>query len=452
MSGMRLSETARVLAARHVGADAVFRSVAIDSRTLEAGALFVALRGPRFDGHEYVAAAGARGAVGAMVARALDVDLPQLVVRDTRTALGALAAHHRSTLDIPVVAVTGSNGKTTVKEMLGAILGVRGPVLVTRGNLNNDLGVPLTLLRIEGHHRGAVVEMGANHAGEIAALSRMAAPTVALITNAGPAHLEGFGSLEGVARAKGEIFEGLPAHGTAVINADDAYAAFWRKLAGRARTTLAFGLEGGADVHADAVTVLPDGSSSFTLVTPQGAVPVTLPLPGRHNVVNALAAAAAALAAGADLEALRAGLGAVRAAPGRLQMRPARAGARILDDTYNANPASLAAALETLGGLPGSHWLVLGDMGELGPEGEALHAQAGRQARAAGVERLYTVGELSRSAARAFGAGAQHFPDAGALAEALAAALRPEVTVLVKGSRFMAMERVVGALTSEAVA
>lgn len=452
MNGMRLSETARLLKARHVGGDAVFRSVGIDSRAMEVGALFVALRGPHFDGHDYVVEAGGRGAVGAMVAHALDVELPQLVVRDPRTALGTLAAHHRGRLRIPVIAVTGSNGKTTVKEMLGSILHSLGEVLITRGNRNNDLGVPLTLLQIDDRHAGAVIEMGANHPGEIAVLSRMAAPTVALITNAGSAHLEGFGALEGVARAKGEIFEGLAVQGTAVINADDPHAALWRRLAGAGRNVLTFGVERAADVHADALTVLPDASSRFTLETPQGSVPVTLPLPGRHNVLNAAAAAAAALAAGADLDSIRTGLAAAHGAPGRLQVRAARAGARILDDTYNANPASLAAALDTLAVLPGAHWLVLGDMAELGPEAAALHAQVGRRARASGVERLYATGTLSRDAARTFGAGARHFSDTASLAQALEAALRPGVTVLVKGSRSMAMDRVVGALIAEEVA
>ncbi len=450
MNAMRLTEAAAVLAARHVGADAVFRSVSIDSRTLESGALFVALRGPRFDGHDYVAAAAGRGATGAMVARTLDVALPQLVVEDPRAALAALAADYRSRLHIPVVAVTGSNGKTTVKEMIGAILRETGSVLVTQGNLNNELGVPLTLLRIDADHAAAVVEMGANHPGEISRLSRMAMPTAALITNAGPAHLEGFGSVEGVAHAKGEIFEGLVAGGTAVINADDPYADLWRRLAGRGRRILSFGLGPDADVRAEAVTVQPDASSAFTLVTPQGSVPVTLPLPGRHNVLNAAAAAAAALAAGARPAAVRCALAGVRGAPRRLQVRAGRGGARILDDTYNANPGSLAAALDTLQALPGVHWLALGDMGELGPGAAALHAEVGRRARAAGVERLYAVGELSRGAARAFGAGAQVFADADALAAALGEALRPGVTVLVKGSRFMAMERVVEALAAEA--
>ncbi len=451
MNGQGLAAAARLLHARHLGADAVFRSVSIDTRTLEAGALFVAVRGPRFDGHDFVAEAEGRGAAGAMVSRAVQVRCPQLVVRDTRAALGALAAHRRANLAIPVVAITGSNGKTTVKELVAAILGVQGEVLATRGNLNNDLGVPLTLLRIGPAHRYAVIEMGANHPGEIAGLSRIAVPTVALITNAGPAHLEGFGSVEGVARAKGEIFQGLRAGGVAVINADDVHAGLWRSLAEAAGCRVSsFGAEHPAAVRAVRCVAQADATTRFALETPAGSVDIHLPLPGRHNVLNAAAAAAAALAAGVDLAAIRRGLESARGVAGRLQTQTGVAGARLIDDTYNANPGSLRAALETLTTFPGVHWLVLGDMGELGAEAPGLHADAGRVAREVGVERLFAVGALSRDAVQAFGPGARHFSDRDALVTAVRAALRPEVTVLIKGSRFMGMERVVQALQVEA--
>jgi UDP-N-acetylmuramoyl-tripeptide--D-alanyl-D-alanine ligase len=451
---MRLSQAAAMAGGRLQGADAVFDNVGTDTRTLQPGALFVALRGPNFDAHDFVESARARGAVAAMVSRTmLDVAMPLIRVDDTRLALGRLAAAWRADRNIPVVAVTGSNGKTTVKEMIAAILARRGAVLATQGNLNNDIGVPLTLLRLRDEHRYAVIEMGANHSGEIAYVARLARPTIGVVTNAGAAHLEGFGSVEGVARAKGELFQSLEEGGVAVLNADDRFAALWSDLIG-ARRTLRFGVQQAADI------ALKTGSecmelgdvleTRFTLRTPGGEIPIHLQLCGHHNVINACAAAAAALAAGAGSEDIQQGLAGLRAVKGRLQLKVAPDGLRLLDDTYNANPASLQAALQVLAKAPGCKILVLGDMGELGPDSQEMHAEMGAAARAAGVEQLYTIGVLTGRTTLSFGAGARHFATQEYLIAALRAALRETaarpVLVLVKGSRRMQMERVVTAL------
>jgi UDP-N-acetylmuramoyl-tripeptide--D-alanyl-D-alanine ligase len=448
---MALNEAAQALGAECIGRDTALAGVSTDTRSLRPGELFVALQGPHFDGHDFIAQAAAAGAAAALVSRAVETDLPLLRVEDTRLALARLAHAHRARFAIPLVAVTGSNGKTTVKEMLAAILGQTGPVLATRGNLNNDIGVPLTLLRLTAEHRRAVIEMGANHPGEIACLTALAHPTVALVTNAGPAHLEGFGSIEGVAHAKGEIYCGLAPGGVAVINADDAYAPLWERL-NEQRRCLRFGMRESADVSADpgGMHLVIEGAqvhTRFTLRTPSGAVDVRLPLAGRHNVMNALAAAAAALATGAGLEEIRAGLQDLRGVNGRLQLRPGVGGAWIIDDSYNANPASVAAAIDVLAAYPGMRWLLLGDMAELGESGEALHRQAGEQARAAGIDRLWATGSHSRAAVDAFGAGGRHFATQDELAEAVRAGLHPAAAVLVKGSRSARMERVVEALT-----
>ena len=444
---MRLAEAAQPLNARLVGQDREFRGCSTDSRKLNSGELFIALRGQRFDGHDFVMEAERAGAGAALVEAAPpSATLPLLLVPDTRKAMGALAAHWRARFDIPVIAITGSNGKTTVKELVSSILSRRAPVSATRGNLNNDIGVPITLFALGEEHRFAVVEMGANHKGEIAYLTRMARPTVAVITQCAPAHLEGFGSIEGVARAKAEIFEGLPAGGTAVINADDHYADLWRGT-GTGLRRLSFGMDRPADVTVR--DLRPDfgfEQARFTLVTPRGAVDVMLPLPGRHNIMNALAAAACAEAVGVSLEEIRSGLESMRPVKGRLQSKPGFRRSRILDDSYNANPASLRAALDVLREYPGRRWLVLGDMGELGLDAADMHHDAGEAARECGVEQLFAFGDLSRKAAEGFGAGARHFASLEDLVRAVRAELAPEVTVLVKGSRAMAMERIVDAL------
>jgi UDP-N-acetylmuramoyl-tripeptide--D-alanyl-D-alanine ligase len=422
--------------------------VSTDSRTLAAGDLFVAIRGERFDGHDFAAAARDRGACALLVSRPLDVDLPQVVVDDTLRALAEGAAAWRRQFELPLVGVGGSNGKTTTKELLASILRRLGPCMATEGNLNNHIGVPLTLFRLQRTHRSAVVEMGANHAGEIAALVALAAPTVGLVTNAGAEHLEGFGSLEGVARAEGEMFAGLGGDATAVINADDAFAPLWHGLSTAGRC-LSFGLRRDADFRArELVSGVEHGAwiSRFELATPGGPVAVRLSLTGEHNVLNAAAAAAAAWACGANPAQIAAGLAEVVPVRGRLQLKPALHGAWIIDDSYNANPSSALAALEVLGSVAGERWLVLGDMAELGEHAVAGHAEVGRAARRHGVTRLFAVGSTTPHAVEAFGRGGRWFPDAAALTAALREALRPGITALVKGSRLNRLERVVEAL------
>ncbi len=447
MSGchLHLLDAATALGARLLGEDGVFDGVATDTRQLRPGQLFVALQGPNFDGHEYIAAAAARGAVAVLVAHEVKTELPQIVVAEPRAALGEMAALWRARFDIPLIAITGSNGKTTVKEMLAAILGQNRKILATLGNLNNEIGLPLTLLQLDGSHRAAVIEAGASKPGDIAYLTRIAAPTVAVLINAAGAHLAGFGSLASVARSKGEIFSGLTENGTAIINADDAFADSWREQAG-AHRVLSFALDAEADVRGRW-----RAGDALQITTPQGKLSVSLPLPGRHNAMNALAATAAALAAGIGLADIRSGLESLSPVPGRLCWKTGVSGARILDDTYNANPASLLAALEVLAGMPGERCLALGDMAELGDEAEALHANAGRRAFETGVTRLYAVGELSRFAVDAFsklaGGQAWHFTCQKQLIERLQADLHAGCTLLAKGSRSAHMEHVVDALT-----
>ncbi len=450
MIAARLSEIAAPLNGALQGADADFVGAGTDSRTLRAGELFIALRGPRFDGHAYAGDAAARGAAAVLVERAAQAPVPQLRVEDSRRALGRLARWWRARFELPLVAVTGSNGKTTVKEMLAAILGRAGAVLATQGNLNNDIGVPLTLFRLGPEHRHAVLEMGANHPGEIAALAGLARPAVAVNTLCAPAHLEGFGSVEGVARAKGEIFSALADDGVAVINADDAYAPLWAQLAAGRRQLRFAARDPDAEVRViDRGADAESGKRRLLLQTPAGDIALQLALPGRHNGMNAAAAAACALALGIDPACVRDGLQQVRPMAGRLQLRRARGGGRILDDSYNANPRSLAAALDALVELPGRHWLALGDMGELGARARELHREAGELARAAGVERLFAVGELARVAAGAFGAGAAQYADAAAAAAAIGPNLTADVTLLVKGSRAAHLERLVGQVAAE---
>ncbi len=449
MISMRLSEAGRATGAVLQGADAGFVGVSTDTRTLQRGALFCALRGPNFDGHDHCAAAAQRGAIGALLEHEVDTRLPALIVPDTQQALGALARAWRRRFAIPVVGITGSNGKTTVKQMLASILGVDKPVLATSGNLNNEIGVPQTLFQLDQTHRYAVVEMGASQLGDIATLAAIAEPDVGVITLCAPAHLEGFGTIEQVARTKGEMYSGLPADGIAVINFDDDFAAYWRKIAAD-RQVLTFGFTAAADVHAKAIEARgPGRGMRFTLHTQTDSVAVTLPFDGRHNVANALAAAAAALALDSSLDTIRQGLETASNVGGRLRVCEGRRGAQIIDDTYNANPTSLRAALAVLATAGGEKWVVLGDMGELGPEAREMHEQLGREARTLGIDRLYALGPLAAAAARGFGARAQSYTDIDRLNADLVAAIGSDVTVLVKGSRFMRMERVTAALGGE---
>ena len=438
MSWLRLSEIAAMVDGELIGADAPVDAVSTDTRSVEPGQLFIALRGARFDAHDFVP--DIADAAGAMVEHLCDTALPQILVDDARLALGRLARAWRERLNVVVIGLTGSNGKTTVKEMLASILAECGSVIATRGNLNNDIGLPLTVLGIRDAYDFAVIEMGANHPGEIAYLTRIARPQVALITNAGPAHLEGFGDIEGVARAKGEIFEGLGADGIAVINADDAYADYWRGL-NHGRAVLTFGIEQPADFRGKRS----DDGAILHIECPLGTIDVPFALSGQHNVSNALCASAAASAVGASAAAIRDGLHHMRAVGGRLQEKPAHRGARLIDDSYNANPASTRAAIDVLAARTGRRWLVMGDMGELGGDAPSLHADIGRYASDAGIDRLYALGEMSRMAAEAFGPEGRHYADWKALAEAVDEALADDVTVLVKGSRSMRMERLVSA-------
>ncbi|OGS91566.1 MAG: UDP-N-acetylmuramoyl-tripeptide--D-alanyl-D-alanine ligase [Gallionellales bacterium GWA2_60_18] len=451
---MLLSQAARALDVGMIGTDVRVEGVSSDTRKLRSGDLFVALRGENFDGCEFVVQAAAAGAAAALVeeraAHAASATIPLLVVPDTRLALGRLAAWWRKQFDIPLAAITGSNGKTTVKEMLAAILreaaGGDEGVLATRGNLNNDIGMPLTLLQLDAQHRYAVIEMGMNHPGEIDYLTRIASPDVALITNASGAHLEGLGSVEAVARAKGEIFAGMAEHGMAVINADDANAPLWRALAGT-RPLLEFALDQPADVCGH---WLPHGNGlQLSAQTPQGEFTVELQVPGAHNARNALAAIAAAVALSVPLETIVAGLQRFGGVAGRLQRKVARQGAVLIDDTYNANPASMRAAIDVLAQAGGKRVLVMGDMGELGDDAAALHAETGSEAKRAGIDKLYALGELTRNTVREFGAAARHFERIGDLLAALEQELDANTTLLVKGSRFMKMERVVEYLAGE---
>jgi UDP-N-acetylmuramoyl-tripeptide--D-alanyl-D-alanine ligase len=442
-----LGEAADAVGGRVHGTEVRFCGVTTDSRRVAPGELFVALVGERFDGNAYVGEAAGKGAVAAMTSRLVEAAVPQVVVGDTRLALGRLAAHWRRRFAAPLVALTGSNGKTTVKEMLAAILaehaGARGAVLATEGNLNNDIGMPVTLLGLREHHRYAVIEMGMNHAGEIDYLTRIAQPTVAIVTNAHRAHVGLLGSVEAIARAKGEIYAGLGPSGVAVVNADDSFCAYWRKLnteADRGRRIVTFGLAREANVHARY-----DGGV-VRIVTPADAFAVRLQVAGEHNVRNALAACAAAHALEIPPQAMQQGLAGFEGVPGRLQRRAAASGAVVIDDSYNANPESMKAAIRVLAAEPGRRVLVMGDMGELGPEARALHAEVGEFARASGIEALLALGADSSAAATAFGRGARHFEALEPLVDAAREEARAGAAILVKGSRFMRMERVADAL------
>jgi UDP-N-acetylmuramoyl-tripeptide--D-alanyl-D-alanine ligase len=445
-----LQDAANLLGGKLIGEDRPFGCVSTDSRTLKPGSLFVALRGPNFNGAEFVAAAAERGAIGALVdSAATPSGISQVLVPDTLRALQDLAKAWRTEFSLPVVAVAGSNGKTTAKEMTAAILSRMGVCMATRGNLNNHIGVPVTLMRLESSHRSAVIEMGANRIGDVAELMRLVQPTVGLITNAGAEHLEGFGSLDGVAKGEGETVACLDSSATAIINADDAYAGYWRGVATAGRI-ITFGVHAEADFKArNVIQGIERGefASRFMLSCPLGERLITLKVGGAHNIGNALAAAAAASAAGASLEEIVSGLADFRAVSGRLQLKPGTRGSWVIDDSYNANPSSVRAGLEVLRSLSSVNWLVLGDMAELGESAEDSHAHMGRYARECGVKRMFAIGPLSTRAVETFGSGGEWFPDVDSLIRRLQAELSAGVTVLVKGSRINRLERVVQALT-----
>ena len=435
-----------------VGADRAFDSVSTDTRTLQPGQLFFALHGENFDAATFVGEAERRGAAGAVVEQRQSCDLSQVEVSDARRALGQWGKSWRARFSISVIAVTGSNGKTTVKEMIASILaqelGDRAELLVTEGNLNNEIGLPLTVLKLCDRHRIAVLEMGASHPKEIAYLADIAAPGIGVVTNAGVAHLEGFGSEEAVAAAKGELFESLSVGGIAIINRDDRFFETWRSLAGEA-TVYSFGLDDAADCRASDIQETVAGEQSelkFDIRSGDDTVQVRLPMAGAHNVRNALAATAAARAAGASWDAVRRGLAAMNNVSGRLRAVPGSGGATIYDDSYNANPGSVGAAIDFLAAHTGQTWLVLGDMAELGPESLQLHREIGAEARKKGVSRLFCVGEQSRAAAEGFGKEARWFTDIQSLADTIMAMPKDGVTILMKGSRCMGLEKLVAIL------
>lgn len=442
----RLAEAAAWLEVSPPQTDVTFRGVCIDSRRVQPGNLFVALVGAHHDGHDFAAEARERGAVAGLVERAVSVDLPQLLVPDVVAALGSLARAWRRQFDPPVIAVAGSNGKTTVNGMLASILAQAsgGRVLATEGNLNNHIGLPLTLLRLDPTHCYAAIELGADHPGEIAYLAEIAGPTLALITNAGFDHLAGFGGPEGVARANAELLTTMAPGGVAVLNADDPCCGIWEEFAIGHRT-VRFGLHAQAEVRGRWKATAAGGR--LEAASPWGEIGVDVPLLGEHNGANALAAAAAALAIGVAPAEISAGLAAVRAVNGRLRMLPGANGVRVIDDSYNANPSSLAAALDVMAELEGEKVLVLGDMDDLGDAAADWHVRAGQSARDAGIDWLYAVGGRSQHAVRAFGPGGQHYGSKQELMTALHPCLHAEMIVLVKGSRCMGMEDVVAGLT-----
>lgn len=447
MIKMPLSELANLFNTTFTEKDLDFHGVSTDSRTLSLGNLFIALKGEHFDGHQFLGEATKHGAVAALVSEASPINIPQIMVKDTLAAMGKLSANWRNRFHIPLVGITGSNGKTTLKNMMASILRAAcdpqpKKVLATEGNLNNAIGVPLTLFRLNEQHRFGVIEMGMNHLGEIAYLTELTKPTVAIITNAAEAHLEGLCDVAGVAKAKGEIFQGLQADGVAILNADDAHMDYWRQLI-QTHRHLSFGLENKADVSAKI------HDTYLTLSTPIGSMDINLPLLGKHNVMNALAATAAAIALNIDLADIKKGLESISAAPGRMHPYFHASGARIIDDTYNANPFSLQAAITTLAACTGTKIIILGDMKELGPDAKSLHYASGKKMRDANIDYLFTLGELSAATSEAFGKNAKHFTDKQALIEAVLPYLKQDTHILVKGSRSMKMENIIAKLIPE---
>lgn len=450
MISMSLSKAAAVVNSTFNGEDIIFSGCSTDSRTIKDGNLFIALKGENFDGHDYVSIAEDKGASSLLLENEASHNKPAIQVKNTRQAMGLLAKEWRNELSIPLVAITGSNGKTTVKEMVSSILSEIAEVHATSGNFNNDIGVPLTLFGLDKKHQYAVIEMGANHPGEIEWLSAIASPNVAVITQCAPAHLEGFGSIEGVAKAKAEIYSGLQSSGTAIINADDNFAGFWKETCSHLKQ-FSFGIKSdSADVIAKDITILTEKNAiRFELHCAGESIQITLPLSGEHNVMNALAAAACCLSLNITMSSIKAGLEKMSPVKGRLQIKKGLQGIRIVDDTYNANPTSLSAALKVLQQYKGSRILILGDMGELGDTAEQMHKEAGKLAKKYDVDNLFCIGELSTAAANSFGKNAFHFDSHSELTDSVLDFLDEDTTVLIKGSRSMQMEKIVNALIEE---
>lgn len=449
MIEMFLSEIVEKLSGSLIGSDAKVCGVSIDTRTLQTGNLYIAIAGKNFDGHDFVNSAKDAGASAVLTHKKLETNLPQVLVENTHSALGELAAAWREKMPAKIIGVTGSNGKTTTKEMLAAILSVNDCILFTQGNLNNDIGVPLTLFKLSPENRFAVIEMGANHVGEIAYTSKLTNADVVIITNVGAAHLEGFGDLNGVAKTKGEIIETLNPNGVAVLNRDDAFFDYWQKLAD-SRKIFTFSLHENADVRAENITVKIENHqfiTRFDLICTDEKISVNLPLAGNHNVLNALAATAATLALDISLEQIKQGLESMSPVKGRLQLLQGHKGSTIINDTYNANTASLQAALNVLQKCEGEHWVILGAFGELGDDTEKLHSEMGKTLKNGGVKRLFAVGDLTKNTVAAFGENAIHFESQTQLLDTLTPLLTGNETILIKGSRSQRMENVTAALT-----
>ena len=448
---MMLSEAANKLSASLIGNDNLFKGCVTDSRKKLENTLFIALKGEHFDGHDYIADVSKKGANAVMVTREVETDLPQILVKDTKKAMGQLAAVWRDKFSIPVIGITGSNGKTTVKEMLALILQQNARVLSTQGNYNNDIGLPLTLFELNEEHEYTVLEMGANHSGEIQYLTSIAKPNVAVITQCAPAHLEGFGSIQDVAIAKAEIYQGLQNNGVAIINADDNYADYWLSVTDHYKQIL-FGLDKTADVYASNIqSSSANKGNQFTLHVNTETVNIDLSVAGKHNVMNALAAASCAKALNINVDQIKQGLNAFAGVAGRMQIKSTVLGSTVIDDTYNANPTSLTAAVEYLATLGDNTCLVLGDMGELGEGAESFHVVAGKQAKQLEIKTLYTVGSLAKAATKEFGQGAIHFESKSDLIDELMRQDTGSNNILVKGSRSMKMEQIVDRLTNKEI-
>lgn len=449
IGSMTLSEAAIAYGGTLLFPDTAFTAVSTDSRNIVPGELYVALKGDKFDGHDFIQQVG-DSACGFIVSESdKSIQKPQWVVADTTTALGQLARLNRKRFSGKLIGLTGSSGKTTVKEMIAAILALRGPTLSTRGNLNNHIGVPKTLFELTAEHRFAVIEMGASGPGEIAYLCQLAQPNIVLVNNVMPAHIEGFGSESEIAHTKGAVYSTLGQDGTAIINLDDTWSAKWQGMAGD-RKVMTFSIaDKSADIFASRIDLSPIASSRFVISYRGRTAEINLPVPGKHNIANALAAASCALAAGLSLVDVAAGLANVKSVKGRLQSRAGLSGAVVLDDSYNANPGSVKAAIDVLAQRPGKRILVLGDMAELGSLTKKSHQEVGRYASEAGIDELFVTGQFAEFSSKGFGSEARVFLNKEELAKELKEQLSADTTVLVKGSRSAAMEEVVAQISVE---